>query len=158
MTEFIDSPMLWNYRAVFTQDNVAGGHIRVRIVADSRTEILFGTIGEDNYAADRTIEVNVLNSGYDVIANALFPVPTDDHFLPFPHDSQTAVADGAPNQFNNTIKLADGDVLNIIALSLVQAETLTIAVRALIGLKKPSISTASSTGTVTAVTDFDKVS
>lgn len=149
--------MLWMYRAVFTQTNVAGGTIKVTIAARERMQFFYGRLGPDNYAAGRTLVGTVTDSAGNTIARVLFASPVDDASLPIPWLSSAAVTAEATNNLGYKLTLAKGDSLVLNALTLVQNETFTVALRALVPSCKPNVVTTGSGGTVTTTTTYDKI-
>lgn len=152
MTDDFDN-VLWAYRAVFTQTNAGGGTVLARFIANERTVIVYGTIGKDDYAADRDI-TGRLTDGTNVIGIVMPETPTDNEILHLPVATSTVDA-GA--QLEKRLVLGTGDELQIITSALVQTETLTVTIRALIRDWPPTVSIAGSGGTVTVTTTYDKV-
>lgn len=156
MTDFFDK-MLWAYRAQFTQTDVGGGIVNVRITANERTVILYGTVGSDQYAADRTLEIFVQDPNGSRIAQLLFPSPMDNERIPLIRDEAAAITDADPVQLDKILVLGKTDRLIINMATLVQNEIVTVAIRALIRSWPPTVVTTGSTGTVTTTTTYDKV-
>lgn len=149
--------MLWSYRAVFKQTAGGGGNIVVNITANQRMVLLYAGIGQNAYAAGRTIVARVRDdSGVDMaiifssaaVDGALHNFPDSDHSI-------AAASDGP--YFEKRIVLGKGDFIFIQATGLVLNEELTLHMRALITSVLPTITTTGSTGTVTTTTTHSKV-
>ena len=158
MTDEFDN-LLWAYRAVFTQTNAGGGSIRVNIIVNERMVLLFGQLGPDNYAADRVLKASVRDDiGGNSVAILVKGAQIDNETLVFPSSGEgAAVGPNVANEFDKRVVLGKGDVMQIEAASLIQNETFTIAIRALIRSWPPTITIAGSGGTVTTTTTYDKV-
>ncbi len=150
--------IIWAYRAVFTQAGAGGGAINVNIIPNGRMTVLYGMVGPDDYAADRTISIVLEDSTDNMLARMIFSSPIDNERIPIlaTRAIATAVADQSfePNQH---VLIGDTDRMNIKATTPIQNETLTIILRALIDLSKPTVNTAGSGGTVTTTVTYDKV-
>lgn len=149
--------LLWTYRAVFTQTDVGGGNIVANFVANERMVILYGTIGKDDYAADRDLESFVLSASGNIIARTLFLSPIDNVTLPLMFTSSAAVADDTTQELNKRLVLGKGEALRVRAQTPVQNETMTIAINALIRSWPPTVTTTGSGGTVTTTETYNKV-
>lgn len=150
--------MLWAYRAVFTQANVGGGGIAVNVTANERMELIYGLVGQDDYAADRTVTGYIKDSAGNIIGQTLKGIALDNERVAIPASGEgIALSASTPNEFEKHIILGKGEVLAFTAVTLVQNETFTLALRALITTVKPTITTTGSGGTVTVVTTYDKV-
>lgn len=148
--------MLWAYRAVVTQANVAGGSLRLNIAPQERTLFLFGAIGKDDYAADRNVEMYI-SDGTNTIGRGMYLTAADNEHFPIFTDAEAAVVANKGLQLEKQLLLGKGDILSIQAASLVQNETLTVALRALINAIKPTVTTTGSGGTPTIVETYNKV-
>ena len=149
--------LLWAYRAVFTQTNAGGGTAVVNIIANERMVILYGVLGPDDYAADRILSGTIRDSGDKVVGVIFLPTAIDNESVPFPMDQSGAIVTLQGNQFFNKVVIGKGENLQLKASGLVQNETFTVAVRALIRSWPPTVSTTGSGGTVTTTTTYDKV-
>lgn len=145
--------LLWVYRCVFTQTNAGGGTVFARFIANETMEILYVTIGKDDYAANRDV-TGRLTDGTNVIGIVMPTTAADDQMLTIPVAASTA---DAGQQSEKSIILAQGDELQILTGSLVQTETLTIAIRALVSSVKPTVSVTGSGGTVTQTVTYNTV-
>lgn len=150
--------MMWAYRAVFKQTDVGGGHIIVTITANERMEVLYCLAGPNDYAANRTLTSDIRDSAGNQVGKMTPSLALDNATMASPaFGSGAAITIGHSNEFNQKFTLGQDDSLRFAALSLVQNEELTIAIRALIDSVKPTIATTGSGGTVTITTTYDRV-
>lgn len=148
--------LMWAYRAVFTQAGAGGGTVIVLITANERTVILYGTIGPDDYAAGRALSGRVTD-GTNIIGHVSFPDSVDNERILVLTSAAAAHVPNAGLELEKRLVLGKGDVLRIAIASLVQNETLTIALRALFRSWPPTVTTTGSGGTVTVATTYSKV-
>lgn len=149
---------MWAYRAVFKQTNAGGGTIKVNVAAKARMVLLYGLIGPNDYAADRTMVGWIEDSARNKIARLLYGSPIDNVTLSFPiYRETTVVAGDGTSDLSQIAIVSEDDVLVVTALTLALNEELTIIMRALIDMQKPNVTTTGSGGTVTTTTTYDKV-
>ena len=156
MTDEFDN-LLWAYRAVFTQTNAGGGNVIAGFTATERTVLLYGMLGQDNYAANRSISVFIYGPSGNKIAIIMFNAAIDNQFFSFPVDDISVAAANDGPQFEKRIVLGKGDRIAVEATSLIQNETVTVTLRALIRDWPPTVATTGSTGTVTTTETYNKV-
>lgn len=150
------SNMFWAYRAVVKQTGGGGGIAALSITANERFVLLYGITGRDDYAAGRSVNAQILDSGDEVIANAIIAeAGLDNVRVPIPSTDPTP--ESTANQFQNRIVMGSTDVIKISMATLATNEELTVVVRGLIGSKPPTVTTTGSTGTVTLTEDYNKV-
>ena len=149
---------MWAYRAVFTQTDVGGGSILAKITANERMVILYGLIGQDDYAANRTLAASILDSAGNIIGNPCENTEMDNSRLAIPGSGEGAAftVENA-NEFDKRIVMGAGETLAIQMTNVVQNETMTVAIRALIRSWPPTVTTTGSGGTVTTTVTYDKV-
>ena len=154
MTDYFGH-LLWAYRAVFKQTNAGGGTIVTNFTMNERTVLLYGGIGPNDYAANRSITGAIKDSGDNRIVPIIKTQSIDNVELPIP----TIVASpaGTPPDFEKLVIIGTGENLQIFAASLAQNEELTINLRMLIRSWPPTVATTGSTGTVTTTTTYDRV-
>ena len=147
---------LWAARYEFTQTNAGGGNILANFIAQERTLLLFGSIGRDVYAGDRTVQVRV-NDGdpLNIIAYLLFPSPINNETVTFPKGGAVAVAGSVGGEFEKRVLLGKGDTLTVVADALAQNEVLSVQLRALVRHEEPTVNTTGSSGTVTTTVRED---
>jgi len=144
---------IWAYRAVFTQTNVGGGNVVVDISPGLGSEFLLLSLltGLDDYAADRTLSFDHLDTGNNRVGRFTTLATVDNEYYLWPHSipaaSTTNYAVSYIAWFAGTDKLA------ITAEALAQNETLTITIRARLKGRIPGIVSTRSTGTVGAPTE-----
>lgn len=148
--------VMYAYRAVFKQTDVGGGKIKCRITARERTVILYGSIGPDDYAADRTIG-GWLFDGTNSYARILFELPIDNASMSFPLTKESSPADKAPIDFANILILGRGDSIVLSCSTPVQNEEMTVVFRCLVHTWPPLVASTGSAGTVTITVDYSKV-
>lgn len=148
---------LWAYRAVFTQANAAGGSIWVNMTMRERTVILYGEIGADDYAADRAVTARIKGPSGNQVGFILNQPAVDNEEFVFPVSNHSALSASDGPQTEKRLVLGKGEIITFIAAALVQNETLTINIRALISAWPPAITTTGSGGTITTVTTYNKV-
>lgn len=148
---------LWAGRFIVTQVAGGGGTVRLQFIANERMVVLFGTIGQDDYAANRTITV-WLGDGTNIIGKVMEPLALDNVRIPFPVTGEgAAITANAANEFGRVVVLGKGDVMYVTAADLANTETLTVVIRALIREWPPTVNTTGSSGTVTLTTTYNKV-
>lgn len=144
----------WMYQATFTQTNAGGGNVIVDISLGDpyfcEVEIL--SIGPDNYAAVRNIDIILRDTDNDAIAY-LFSDNVDNSLIQFPNFG----ADSDTRLNKERLQLGGTDKLSIEATALAQNETLTVNIRAKLKNKKPGVVTTRSTGTVTTSEAYNEV-
>lgn len=156
MTDKFDS-LLWAYKATFTQTAGGGGAIRVIVTAQERTEILYGRVAADNYAAGRALTVQVYD-GASTVAIVLESIDIDANNVGFPATGDgAAVATGNVNEFEKSIILGKGDTLQFDLASIADGKTMLLVIRALVSMAVPVVTTTGSGGTVTTTVTYDKV-
>ena len=155
MNEF--DKLLWVYRAVFKQANAGGGTIQVNIIARERTVLLSGTIGNNDYAANRTESVALRDEDDNQILALMSNGAVDNTQFPFPVSDHSAVASGDGHELQKRVVMGKGEYIIARAFTLDQNEEFTLSVRALVESSKPSVTTTGSAGTVTSVLTYDKV-
>lgn len=150
---------MWQYRAIFTQTDVAGGHIVVDIGGNTGMDMLFvgGVSDADSYAASRNTEVAIMDSNYYIIKYLRAPVSLNNARLPLIFLDPATPASKMPNI--GTALVSGGDIIRIRADSLAQNETLSIQLRAYLphNMELPDVSTSKSTGTVTTSVAYNRV-
>ncbi len=149
--------LLWVYRAVFKQTDAGGGAIKVTLTMNERTVILFGRIGQDDYAAGRVVLGLVHDTEGNEIARILSNSTVDNQIFHFPVNDHSAVTTADGPQLEKRLILGTGQKIILNAASLVQNEELTVAVQALIRNWPPTIVTTGSAGVVTTTLTYDKV-
>jgi hypothetical protein len=159
MTDEFDR-LMWAYRAVFTQMGAGGGNVVCLVTAQERTEILYGAIGPDDYAAARAIQAYVADSVLNVLGYLRVSDSIDNLHVPLITGALTGTVTALRSlALNNKLILGRGESIRIFAASLVQNETMTVAIRALLGPNgaPPLTATTGSTGTVTETVTYDVV-
>ena len=144
---------MWAYRAVFTQ-TTSTGTPTVKITAQEDFTLLYGMIGRDNYAANRSTGISVLDAGDKEIAKLSAFVDMDNTQLAFP--TYTIVV-GRGNELQMVIRMGKGDYISIAATALIATETLTIQLRGLIKTTKPVVTATTTAGTIPVSVTYDKV-
>lgn len=157
MVDEMEHP-LWSYHAVFKQTAGGGGTVQAIVTATTRTVILFGQTGPDNYAAGKQIYVRHYDEDDEKLATLMNQTGQDNTELVFPWSDHSVQADKDGPQLNMRVVMGKGDYLLIAALSLVQNEELTVAIRALLdGMSPPLVTSTGSGGTVTITVDTNAV-
>lgn len=143
---------IWEYRAVYTQANAAGGNVIIDIsgVSAGKYELLEAVIGPDNYAAGRTTEIYQRDSDNNSLG-LLVTGSIDNTQLVFPYaDGTQAVTQlkaGHPIEFGGNTKIS------IEGTALAQNETLTVYIKVKVfGGWVPTVASTRSGGTVGAPT------
>ena len=155
MKEF-DSAM-WAYRAVLKRTTAGAGVMILRIIANERTEFLYGMFGANDYAADRTITGYIIDSAGNRIARIMQASALDNEQVPMWAPQETALVTGGGQHFNQKILVAKGEALYWDVGTPVQNEEVTFAIRALIKQWPPTVATTGSAGTVTTTVTYNKV-
>lgn len=154
----MDKYGLWSFRTVITQEAVAGGDVVLDIKLPGGAIIIVdGGTGSDVYATGRQTYVQVV----DEDGNAFYvrgiasannqPYPIVVKGVPQTDIVSTMGGVGA-------VILADRDTLRVVASSLAQNETFTVAVRAIVkrGFKVPDVDITNSGGTVSQVQSMNR--
>lgn len=149
--------MIWTYRAVFTQANAAGGTVKLTFIFPEISTVLYGIVGRDNYGAARAIYADVVDSAGNTVGRIMITTSIDNWFEPILDGGTMALFTTEKTLTLNQRLLIDGDRLVVVAESLVQNETLTISIHALIKTTRPTVVTTGSGGTVTSVVTYNKV-
>ena len=149
--------LMWAYRAVFKQTDGGGGSIVVNFVANERTVFLYGNIGKNDYAANRSIDAFIFDENDDKAGIVLASTSVDNVDTPIFVSASVAITAQTTISSQDRLVLGKGDKLVIRAAALVQNEELTLALRALFKSWPPTITTTGSGGTVTTTLSYDKV-
>ena len=156
MTQVFDR-LLWSYRAVFKQTDGGGGTILVIMTFKERTVLLYGGIGPNDYAANRTVKGQILDSDDNVLGTILSNAAVDNKGFPFPVSDHSVVAASDGCEFEKQVVLGMGDQLVFTATGIVLNEELTVALRAMVSSARPFVETTGSGGTVTTTVTYDEV-
>lgn len=149
------SNMLWAYKAVAKQTNVAGGALAMNFTVQERFVLLYGQVGPDDYSASKNVNVNLYDATGGVIVIPMQNVEgLDDQRMAFPSRETDPVI--KPMEFGNRMVIGSGEVIKISTATLVQNEELTVTMRGLIGSVPPVVSLGV-IGTPTITVEYNKV-
>lgn len=150
---------MWAYHAVFTQSNAGGGNVLIQITPGAGTEVILQSvqIGPDDYAADRTGAIQLMDSeGTPNRVARLIPLAAiDNEVMMWP--SINATADFTHLWPGQQIIMTGADQLRIYLNAFAQNETITVAIRARLRGQIPVITTTGSGGTVGVATTYSVV-
>jgi len=160
MTNAIDvwpSGATWAYRGTLTQSNAGGGNGVITIIPGAGSEfmLIWVHLGPNDYAAARTVTVRVEDTDNNRIMD-IYSAAIDNVHVNLPITNSDSVA-SALNKSGFPFMISGTDILHFDAASLAQNETFTIAIRARLKGKIPTIATTGSTGTVALVADYNTV-
>lgn len=151
LIQTLEGGAIWAYRAVATENNAGGGTLTLDIEPTVGYLLLpkIIMVGRDNYGAARTISGYVYDKdGNDIYR--FFSQGLDNQAIVVPTSGDLIAAnnDGA---LHSPIRIQGPDLLKFQAGAVAQTETFTLAIRALIFGRKPTV-TWSSSGTLGTVT------
>jgi len=157
--EELIKPVMWLYKATYTQTDPAGGSISIRLKNQeglgTRSILWMLGIGPDVYAANRLVEVRYRDGANNVIGKMLSESLSNARRI-LPSGESTSINDVLSHRYFPLLIPGD-DYVEMIAVGLAQNETFTISFRALILDAKPVLDTSDSTGTVTESVEYSKV-
>ena len=150
---------MYGFKGTSKQNGAGGGGLILNISPGKGNMMipLYGTIGQNDYAAGRTVRVKIMDATPSQLATLFIAASIDNVVLPLFFITENAVAGSDPQvKGSDNWTIAGTDILRVQADSLVQNEELTLTLRALVYGILPTVTTTDSGGTAALTTAYNK--